>query len=153
MVQIHAAQKTSSQWMSCVSSVSTGLSSMNAATAARQGQLTADGLHVGSGIDVEHLAQPAKGHGAVVLPPEVCRGVRRRLCAAIPREGGLQLHQRKHDSVQSAQASLWHTRSSSLMRLHRSAPKPAEGAFQGGAKLCNKIYTYRQADPYVSTHA
>ena len=126
---------------------------MNAATAARHRQLTADGLHVGSGINVEHLAQPAEGHGAVVLPPEVCRGVRRRLCAAISREEGLQLHQRKHDSVQSAQASLWHTRSSMLMRLQRSVTKPAEGTLQGGAKLCNDIGMYRQAGPHVTTHA
>lgn len=55
------------------------------------GQRTADGQHVVGGVDVEGAAELGKGDGAVVLPLEALRGVRRRLLAAIPGEDLLPL--------------------------------------------------------------
>lgn len=52
---------------------------------------TADGEHVVPGINIEDLSELAEGHGTVVLPFEVCRGVGWGGFAAVPGEKLLHL--------------------------------------------------------------
>lgn len=65
----------------------TRLAAVQVSTAER----TADGEHVVPGINVEDLSELAEGHGTVVLPFEVCRGVGWGGFAAVPGEQLLHL--------------------------------------------------------------
>ena len=53
---------------------------------------TTDRQHVVSCINVEDLSELPEGHGAVVLPLEVCRGMGRGSLAAISWKQLLHLH-------------------------------------------------------------